>query len=216
MLNVKGLWYLDLVKNAKTKLNLRIITDCEPPKLNSDWKLCWPEQQVKPWSSKNELTSQECRSPGRLKWLWTNHFQIFKGDHSLRDGFTRRNCCSWILSKFPPPPPPPANLDKLYSFFSDDKIQDLKVSLELKIPSKLEVAPHALKMLTGLDGWYPLDCNDFYSWHGRTFDKFHLWMTYIIVTHLIFIDASPLHQLHHLLIVGSLFLLSWRLDIELV
>ena len=104
MLNVKGLWYLDLVKKLKQNCTSELLLFCEPPRLNSDWKLCWSEQQVKPWSSKNELTSQECRSPGRLKWLWTNHFQIFKGDHSLRDGFTRRNCCSWILSKFPPPP----------------------------------------------------------------------------------------------------------------
>ena len=36
----------------------------------------------------------------------------------------------WILSKLPPPPP---NLDNLYNFFSVVKIQDLKVSLELKI-----------------------------------------------------------------------------------
>ena len=38
------------------------------------------------------------------------------------------------------------------------------LSLKLKIPSKLEVAPNALKMLDGVGEWmdgYPLDCYDY-------------------------------------------------------
>ena len=43
--------------------------------------------------------------------------------------------------------------------------------IDLIIPSKLEVAPNALKMWdwTGVDGWmdgYPLDCYDYYSTFG--------------------------------------------------
>ena len=52
----------------------------------------------------------------------------------------------------------------------EDKINSRVVKTmpgnKIKIPSKLEVAPHALKMLTGWwmgDGWsgYPLDCYDY-------------------------------------------------------
>ena len=43
--------------------------------------------------------------------------------------------------------------------------------ITVKIPSKLEVAPNALKMWdwTGVDGWmygYPLDCYDYSSTFG--------------------------------------------------
>ena len=70
------------------------------------------------------------------------------------------------------PPPPRPEFGQLGPLFSEVEIQDLKVSLELrilyvlyyilyicnlKIPSKLEVAPHALKMCEWvMDGWIPL------------------------------------------------------------
>ena len=47
-----------------------------------------------------------------------------------------------------------------YLFCIADKV--VAGTFQKKIPSKLEVAPHALKMLSGVE-WsgYPLDCYDY-------------------------------------------------------
>ena len=58
--------------------------------------------------------------------------QCFDTMTTLRDGFTRKNCCSFGFCPNHLSPPPLSQFGPLVQLFSDVKIQDLKVSLELK------------------------------------------------------------------------------------
>ena len=82
---------------------------------------------------------------GRRGWCSYNLLHCMHALHCLREGLLRKICCSFGFRPNNLSPPP--ILENLYNFFSDVEIQDLVVSLGLKILYFLSIYSLKFKLL---------------------------------------------------------------------